>query len=165
MLQSLTCFILAITLLFAGLSAAQDERRSCALMKGLDLKPLLGADHDAPVPFGKESCRAESSAPGRMVALAVTEQPAAELRNWFATVKKMNAMHRAKEVRIVPEPALGPEAFSVRERGELRAIEIYALKGSRAVALSGTWASGKPIDDSGVKLFQQLARSALDKLP
>ena len=157
--------LLSVVLLFPGALFAQADRPSCMMMKSLDLKPLLGADHDAPVPFGKESCRAESSSPGRLVVLAVIEQTPAEIKNWFASVKKINATHRAKEVTIVPEPALGADAFSVRDRGELRELEFYAAKGSRAVIVKGTWAIGAPVGDAGVRQFQQLMRSALDKMP
>lgn len=153
--------ILPFLLLSASLAFAQD-RPSCALLKGLDLKPLLGADHDAPVPFGKESCRAESKSPGKIVVLAIMQGTAAEHQTMLANVKKINATHRAKEVTVVSEPSLGPEAFSIREK-EMRQIEIMAVKGMRAINLQG--GIGKPLDDTGVKQFVGLAKAALDKLP
>ena len=153
--------ILPFLLLSASLAFAQD-RPSCAAMKGLDLKPLLGADHDAPVPFGQESCRAESKSPGKIVVLAIMQGTAAEHQAMLANVRKMNATHRAKEVTIVSEPSLGPGAFSIREK-DMRQIEIIAVKGSRAINLQG--GIGKPLDDAGVKQFVGLAKAALDKLP
>ena len=75
------------------------------------------------------------------------------------------ATHRAKEATIVAEPALGADAFSVRDRGEVRGIEFYALKGSRAVVIQGSWPFRAPLNDTGIKQFQQLAKSVLDKLP
>ena len=152
-------------MLFPTMGFAQGERPACALMKGLDLKPLLGADHDAPVPFGKDSCRAESKSPGKLVALGVMEEKPSELKAWFAGVRKMNATQRAKEVTVVAEPALGADAFSVRERGEMRDVEIYASKGTRAIVLQANWAIGAPFNDTSLKQLQQLVKSALDKLP
>jgi hypothetical protein len=162
-----TCgrLMLCAVLLFPSLLLAQADRPSCALLKSLDLKPLLGADHDAAVPFGQESCRAESNAPGRLVVLAVAEQPLPDLKKWFAGIKQMTAQHNAKEAMIVAEPALGADAFSVRSRGEMREVEFHAIKGSRAVILKGMWAIGAPLNDAGIKQFQQLMRAALDKLP
>jgi len=157
--------VLPFLLLQAAQVAAQTERPSCAIMKSLDLKPLLGADHDKPVPFGQDSCRAESNSPGRLIVLAVEEGKAAELKSAIATHKKMIAQHRAKEVTITPEPSLGPDAFSVREKGGSRGIEIYALKGSRFVNIQGSWPHGKPLDDASAKQFVILVKAVLDKLP
>jgi len=53
----------------------------------------------------------------------------------------------------------------VRDRGEVRGVEFYALKGSRAVMIQGSWPFRAPLDDTGIKQFQQLAKSVLDKLP
>jgi hypothetical protein len=164
MLKNVAHVIVGSLLLSGGIAFAQ-ERLACAMLKGLDLKPLLGADHDAPVPFGKESCRAESKSPGKIVVLAVVEGTVAEHKSAFATIKEINAKHRAKEVRVVPEPSLGPDAFSIRERSEMRQIEIFAIKGSRAITFNGGWAVGKPIDDAGTKQFVALVKAALDKLP
>jgi hypothetical protein len=157
----LTRSILPFLLLSAGLALAQD-RASCALMKGLDLKPLLGADHDAPVPFGKESCRAESKSPGKIVVLGILQGTAAENQTMLANIRKINTTHRAKDVTVVPEPSLGPDAFSIRDK-DMRQIEIMAVKGTRAVSVQG--GIGKSLDDTGVKQFVGLAKAALDKLP
>ena len=165
-MTSATSWVIGATLvLFSTALFAQGGRSSCTLMKGLDLKPLLGADHDAPVPFGKESCRAESRAPGKLVVLGVMEEKPADLKSWFAGIRKLNAAQRAKEVTVVPEPGLGAEAFSVRERGEMRGVEIYAMKGSHAVVVQATWAIGAPLNEAGLKQLQQFAKSALDRLP
>ena len=157
--------VLPLLLLPAAYAVAQADRPSCAILKSLDLKPLLGADHDAPVPFGKDSCRAESNSPGRLIILAVEEGNAAEIKQSLATTKKMMAQHRAKEVTIAPEASLGPDAFSVREKTGSRGIEIYALKGSRFVNIQGSWPHSKPLDDASARQLVTLVRTALDKLP
>jgi hypothetical protein len=159
------CWIFLVLLLTPALCFAQDKRPSCVLLGDIDLKALLGADHDAPVPFGEESCRAESSRPGRMVILTVTEKPPDELKNWLGAIKKMNVKERAKEVAVAAEPALGPEAFSIREKGERREVEIYAIKGTRAVVVQGTWAIGGPVTDEVFKQLREVAQSVLAKLP
>ena len=157
--------IFGLVLMFFSIALfAQSDRPSCVIMKSLDLKSLLGADHDAPVPFGDESCRAESNAPGRLVILNVMEQKPAELKSWLANTRKLMVQHRAKEATIVAEPAVGPDAFSVRDR-DMRSVEFYALKGSRAVVIQGSWPFRAPLNDTGIKQFQQLAKSVLDKLP
>ena len=158
-------FVLLLMLLPAAHLAAQTDRPSCVIMKGLDLKPLLGDDHDKPVPFGQDSCRAESNSPGRLIVLAVEEGNAAELKSAIATHKKMNVEHRAKEATIAPEPSLGPDAFSVREKGGSRGIEIYALKGSRFVNIQGSWPHSKPLDDASARQLVALVKATLDKLP
>jgi hypothetical protein len=160
-----TALMILLLLLPATHTFAQVDRPSCAILKGLDLKPLLGADHDAPVPFGTNSCRAESNSPGRLIILAVEEGKADEIKSSLATMKKMTAQHRAKEATIAPEPSLGPDAFSVREKAGSRGIEIYALKGSRFVNIQGSWPQGKPLDDASARQLVALARTALDKLP
>jgi hypothetical protein len=144
------------------LFAAQGERPACAMLKGMDLKAILGADHDAPVPFGQESCRAESKSPGKIVILGLMQGTAAEHQKMFAMIRKINSGQRAKEVKVVAEPTLGKDAFSIREN-DMRQIEIMALKGDRAISLQG--GIGKPLDDAGVKQFVGLAKAALDKLP
>jgi len=161
MLKKIAQVLLTSLLVSGGIAAAQD-RPACAMLKGLDLKPLLGADHDAPVPFGQESCRAESKSPGRIVILGILPGTPADHKNMFAMVKKINTTHRAKEVKVVAEPSLGPEAFSVREN-DMRQIEIMAMKGNRAITVQG--GIGKPLDDAGVRQFIQVAKGALDKLP
>jgi hypothetical protein len=156
-----TLFVLPLLLLPSLAAAAQGDRPSCAMLKGMDLKAILGADHDAPVPFGQESCRAESKSPGKIVILGLMQGTAAEHQKMFAMIKKINAK-RAKEVKVVAEPSLGKDAFSIREN-DMRQIEIMAIKGDRAISLQG--GIGKPLDDAGVKQFVGLAKAALDKLP
>jgi len=154
-----------ILMFFSMALFAQGDRPSCVMLKNLDLKPLLGADHDAPVPFGKESCRAESRSPGKLLVLAVMEQPPAEAKSWLASNKQLTAKFQGNEVNIVAEPALGPDAYSVRSRGELREVEFYALKGNRTVVLKSAWAIGAPLGDATLKQLQQLMRATLEKLP
>lgn len=161
MLKSVARITLAALLSFGGFAAAQD-RPACAMLKGLDLKPLLGADHDAPVPFGQESCRAESKRPGGIVILGIMSGTAAEHQKMFAMVKKINSTHRAKEVKVVAEPSLGKDAFSIREN-DMRQIEIMAAKGNRAISVQG--GLNKPLGDADVKQFLGVAKAALDKLP
>lgn len=160
-----TALISVLLLLPAAHASAQADRPSCAILKTLDLKPLLGADHDAPVPFGTNSCRAESNSPGRLIILAVEEGKADEIKSSVATMKKMTAQHRAKEATIAAEPSLGPDAFSVREKAGSRGIEVYALKGSRFVNIQGSWPHSKPLDDASARQIVALVRTALDKLP
>ena len=151
--------------LFCSQALAQDKRVSCELLKGIDLKPLLGADHDAPVPFGKVACRAGSKAPGRMLILSVEEESPEQIKNFMAMVRKVNTTERAKEVTLAAEPALGPEAFSVSEKGELRQVEFYAMKGARSVVVRATAAVGPPISDAVFKQLQDFAKAVLAKLP
>jgi len=157
--------IIPLLLLPAAHASAQADRPSCAIMKALDLKPLLGADHDAPVPFGSNSCRAESNSPGRLIILAVEEGKAEEIKSSLATMRKMSVQHRAKDAAIASEPSLGADAFSVREKAGSRGIEIYALKGSRFVNIQGSWPHSKPLDDASARQLVALVRTALDKLP
>ena len=160
------CWIFLALLLSPGLCVAQDKRLSCVLLGEVDLKPLLGADHDAPVEFGEEACRAETRLPGhRNVYLTVLEQPPDELKKWLLAIKGITEKERAKEVTVAAEPALGPEAFSISEKGERREVEIYAIKGTRAVVVEGIWAIGGPVTDDDFKRLRQAARSVLDKLP
>jgi len=156
---------LPLLLLCPGLVAAQGDRPACALMKSLDLKPLLGADHDAPVPFGGASCRAESNSPGRLIVLAVEEGKAAEIKSSLASMKKLITQHRAKEAVIATEPSLGPDAFSVRDRAGTRGIEVYALKGSRFINIQGSWPFKQPLDDASAKQLVALLKMVQDKLP
>ena len=144
------------------LFAAQGDRPSCAMLKGMDLKALLGADHDAPVPFGQESCRAESKSPGKIVILGLMQGTAAEHQKMFAMIRKINSGQRAKEVKVVAEPSLGKDAFSIREN-DMRQIEIMAIKGGRAISLQG--GIGKALGAAEVKQFVALAKAAADKLP
>ena len=163
---SLLAALLATLFAVAPLAAqAQSTRPACTLLSGLDLKPLLGGDHDKPVEFGESSCRAESKAPGRMVIMMVTEKPAAELKTWLAGVRKMNTVELAKEVTVVPEPTLGAEAFSVREKGQQRGAEIYALKGNKVVVLQADWSIGAPVTDAVFGQLRDTVTAALAKLP
>ena len=164
MLKNVTRIILLSLLLSAGIVSAQ-ERPACTMMKGLDLKPLLGADHDAPVKFGDNSCRAESNSPGRLIVLAVEEGKAAEIKSNLASMKKMMIQHRAKEAVIAAEPSLGPDAFSVRERAGTRGIEVYALKGSRFINIQASWPFKQPLDDASAKQLVALLKIVQDKLP
>lgn len=164
MLKNVTRIILLSLLLSAGIAAAQ-ERPACVMLKGLDLKPLLGADHDAPVRFGDNSCRAESNSPGRLIVLAVEEGKAAEIKSSLTTMKQMMTKHRAKEAVIAAEPSLGPDAFSVRERAGTRGIEVYALKGSRFINIQGSWPFKQPMDDATAKQLVALLKMVQDKLP
>ena len=157
--------IASLLTLPAPAAHAQSPRPACTLLAGLDLKPLLGADHDKPVEFGESSCRAESKAPGRMVIMMVTEKPAAELKTWLAGVRKMNTVELAKEVTVVPEPTLGAEAFSVREKGQQRGADIYALKGNKVVVLQADWSIGAPVTDAVFGQLRDTVTAALAKLP
>jgi len=160
-----TVLVVLLLLLPAAYAFAQSDRPSCAILKGLDLKPLLGADHDAPVPFGTNSCRAESNSPGRLIILAVEEGKADEIKSGLVTMKKMTAQHRAKEVTIASEPSLGADAFSVREKAGTRGIEVNAVKGSRFVNIQASWPFSKPLDDASARQIVALLKAALDKLP
>ena len=164
-MKTILKFLCVVLVLFSGLALAQGKREACEMMKQLDLKPLLGADHDAPVPFGSNSCRAESNSPGKLMILAVEEGKAAEIKSSLATMKKMIAQHRAKEATITAEPALGPDAFSVRDRGGTRALEVYALKGSRFINMQASWPHSKPLDDASAKQIVGLLKTVQDKLP
>jgi hypothetical protein len=95
------------------------------------------------------------------VILGILQGSAADHQKMFAMVKKINTTQRAKDVTVVPEPSLGPEAFSIREK-DMRQIEIMAMKGARAISLQG--GINKPLDDAAVKQFLGLAKAALDKL-
>ena len=164
-MKTILKFLCVVLVLFSGLALAQGKREACEMMKQLDLKPLLGADHDAPVPFGSNSCRAESNSPGKLMILAVEEGKAAEIKNSLATMKKMIAQHRAKEAAITAEPSLGPDAFSVRDRGGTRALEVYALKGSRFINIQGSWPFKQPMDDATAKQLVGMLKMVQDKLP
>ena len=164
-MKTILKFLCVALLLVSGQVLAQGKREACEMMKLLDLKPLLGADHDAPVPFGSNSCRAESNSPGKLMILAVEEGKAAEIKSSLATMKKMIAQHRAKEAAITAEPSLGPDAFSVRDRGGTRALEVYALKGSRFINMQASWPHSKPLDDASAKQIVGLLKTVQDKLP
>ena len=164
-MKTLTTVTLAALLLSSGFALAQEKRLSCDILKQIDLKPLIGADHDPISPFGRGACQAESKAIGRgTVFLTIEEGPIADIKKGMDGIKRLNQKERAKEVKVAAEPDLGPEAFSVYENDK-RKVEIYAVKGNRAVIVQGMWAIGPTIDD---KIFGQLrgvAKEAMAKLP
>ena len=138
---------------------------SCDILKQIDLNPLLGADHDALAPFGQGACQAETKAIGRgLVILTVEEGPVADIKKGLDGIKRMNQKERAKEVTVAAEPDLGPEAFSVREKDQ-RKVEIYAVKGNRAVIVQGMWAIGPTITDEVFGQLRGVSKQALAKLP
>ena len=158
------CLITAL-LLSSGFAFAQEKRLSCDILKQIDLKPLIGADHDPLSPFGRGACQAESKAIGRgTVFLTVEEGPIENIKKGMDGIKRFNQKERAKEVKVAAEPELGPEAFSIRENDN-RKVEIYAVKGNKAVIVQGMWSIGPTIDD---KIFGQLkgvSKEAMAKLP
>lgn len=157
--------LFVMLLLSCGQALAQDKRVSCDILKQIDLKPLLGADHDPLAPFGRAACQAETKAIGRgLVILTVEEGPAADIRKNLDGIKKFNMKERAKEVKVASEPGLGPEAFSVRENDQ-RKVELYAVKGNRAVIVQGMWAIGPTITDDVFGKLRGVAQAALAKLP
>ena len=156
-------FVFSFLLLLSGFAVAQ-ERASCAMMKGLDLKPLLGADHDAPVNFGQESCRAESNRPGKIVVLGLMSGTAAEHQKMFAMIKKINSGQRAKEVRSWPSPRSGrTPSRSARTRDA--PDRDHGHQGRRARYSRRQGGIGKALSDAEVKQFVGLAKATLDKLP
>ena len=158
------CLITAL-LLSSGFAFAQEKRLSCDILKQIDLKPLIGADHDPLSPFGRGACQAESKVIGRgTVFLTVEEGPVENIKKGMDGIKRFNQKERAKEVKVAAEPELGPEAFSIRENDN-RKVEIYAVKGNKAVIMQGMWSIGPTIDD---KIFGQLkgvSKEAMAKLP
>lgn len=149
----------------AAPALAQADRPSCVVLSALDLKPLLGSDHDAPVPFGESSCRAEAKSPGRMVILLVMQKSPEEVKKWLGEVRKMSASNPAT---IISEPALGPEGFSVIEnadkKGDRRGAEFYGLKGGSAMVLQADWAIGPGLNDTTLVQLRGVAQGALGKL-
>jgi hypothetical protein len=144
---------------------APGNRPACAVLRALDLKPLLGGDYDAPVPFGESSCRAESKAIGRMVILMVREGSATEILSWMEQMRKIDTTEQAADVTVAPEPALGAQAFSAAEKGERRGVDIYAMKGSSAMVLQASWSVGSGINDATFTQLRGVAQAALNKLP
>jgi len=161
------CNILLLSALLIPVAGhAQSTRPSCVLLAGMDLKPLLGADHDAPVEFGKESCRAEAKSPGRMVVLGMEKASEAELKKWLGNIREMTAKHRGKEATVVNEPTLGAGAFSVREKGkEPRQVEYYATKGPMMVSVQGAFAIGPPLGEPTYAQLRALVAAIQAKLP
>jgi hypothetical protein len=157
--------ISAALLLSPTLLLAQNARPACTLMGALDLKPLLGADHEAPAPYGDSACIAKSKTAGRLVLLAVIEKPNAELKKDFAAFRKeMSTPEFAKATTLAAAPEFGPEAYSTREKGERSGADITALKGTRSVNLTLNWSKG-PITDPIFKQLRDLMASVLAKLP
>jgi len=164
-MKAIRIFLIAVLLLACGQALAQDKRVSCDILKQIDLKPLLGADHDPLAPFGRAACQAESKAIGRgLVILTVEEGSLADIKKGLASIRQMNTKERAKEVAVAAEPELGPEAFSVREKDQ-RKVEIYAIKGARAVIVQGMWSIGPTITDDVFGKLRGVAQAALAKLP
>jgi hypothetical protein len=144
---------------------APGDRPSCAALAALDLKPLLGGDHEAPVPFGEFSCRAQSKDPGRMLILMLTEKPPAELKAWMAKIREVNTTEQANEVTVASEPALGADAFSIADKGQRRGAEIYAIKGARAIVLQADWSVDGGITEAALAQLRNAAQAALARLP
>ncbi|HEX2829220.1 MAG TPA: hypothetical protein VHP37_22920 [Burkholderiales bacterium] len=160
----LSCMFAALSLAPTSL-VAQNPRPACVLMAAVDLKPLLGADHEAPAPYGDSACVAKSKTPGRLVLLAVIDKPNAELKKDLAAFKKqMSAPEAAQAMTLAPAPEFGPEAYSTREKGERSAADITALKGNKSVNLTLNWSKG-PITDPIFKQLRDLMTSVLARLP
>lgn len=147
------------------IALAQPARPACAMLGAVDLKPLLGADHAAPAPYADTGCIAKAKTPGRLVMLMMVEKPNAELKKDMAASKKeLSSAEIAKVSTMAAAPAFGPEAFSVREKGEKSAAEIHAMKGARAVAVTLNWSNGQ-ITDPIFKQLGDLTTAVLAKLP
>ena len=158
--------VLVVLMLFCGLVAAQGQRLSCDILKQIDLKPLLGADHDPLAAFGKAACQAESKAIGKgLVILTIEKGSPADIKKGMDSIRGFNSKELAKEVTVAAEPELGPGAFSVREKGEGRKAAIYAVKGSHAVIVQGMWSIGPNISDAIFTQLKGVAQAALAKLP
>ena len=155
----------AALLSYSTLLLAQGPRPACVVMGALDLKPLLGADHEAPAPYGDSACVAKSKTPGRLVLLAVIDKPNAELKKDLAAFRKQMATPEfAKAMTLGPAPELGPDAYWTREKGEQSAADITALKGNKSVNLTLNWSKG-PITDPIFKQLRDLMAAALSRLP
>jgi len=153
-------------MLISSLCIAQGQRLSCDILKQIDLKPLLGADHDPLAAFGQAACQAESKAIGRgLVVLTIEQGAPVDLKKGMDSIRGLNTKQLAKEVTVAAEPDLGPGAFSVREKGEGRKAEIYAVKGSHAVIVQGMWSIGPNISDAIFAQLKGVAQAALAKLP
>lgn len=160
-----TLLPLALAACCAAPAWAQADRASCAVLSTLDLKPLLGGDYDAPVPFGESSCVAETKSPGRTVILLVMQRSPEEVKKWLGEVRKMSA---ANPATVAGEPALGPEGFSVVEnadrQGNKRGAEFYGLKGGSAMVLQADWSIGPGLSDATLGQLRGTAQAALGKL-
>lgn len=158
--------VFVVLMLIGSLAAAQGQRLSCDILKQIDLKPLLGADHDPLSAFGKAACQAESKAIGRgLVILTIEQGSPADIKKGLDSIRGFNSKELAKEVTVAAEPELGPDAFSVREKGDGRKADIYAVKGSHAVIVQGMWSIGPNISDSIFAQLKGVAKAALAKLP
>ena len=164
-MKTLTTVTIAALLLSSGSVLAQEKRVSCDILKQIDLKPLIGADHDPLAPFGKVACQAETKSVGRgLVILTVEEGPAAEIKKSLAGTKRLYQKEMTKESTIAAEPALGADAFSVRDK-DGRKVQFYTMKGNRAVIVQGMWAIGPTIDDKIFGQLRDVAKTAMAKLP
>lgn len=164
-MKRIACCISAALLSSPGLLLAQNVRPACTLMGAVDLKPLLGADHDAPAPYADTGCIAKSRTPGRLVMLAVVEKPNAELKKDMAAFRKtMSSPEYAKALSLAAAPEFGPEAYSTREKGEQSGADFHALKGTRAINVTLNWSKG-PITEPIFKQLRELTASVLAKLP
>jgi hypothetical protein len=166
-MQATLRWILLVLACAAGPLWAQapGDRTACVVLRSVDLKALLGSDHDAPVPFGESSCRAESKAVGHMVILMVREGTPAEIQAWMAQMRKVSTTEQAADVTVAAEPSLGAAAFSAAEKGERRDVDIYAMKGSHAMVLQASWSVGGGISEATFAQLRAFAQSVLGKLP
>jgi hypothetical protein len=163
--MKLVAFCLSLAMLSPALLGAQQVRPACTLMDAVDLKPLLGAGHAAPVPYADVGCIVKSKTPGRLVMLSMVERPNPQLRKEMAAEKKtLSSAEYAAISTDAPAPQFGPEAFSAREKGEQSAAEIHAMKGTRAIAVTLNWSNGA-ITDPVFKQLGELTSAVLAKLP
>src|SRR6185312_9291708 len=99
-----------------------------------------------------------------LVILTVEEGPAADIKKNMAAIRQYTTKERAREATVAAEPALGPEAFSVRDKDQ-RKVEIYAAKGTRVVIVQGMWSIGPTISDDLFGKLRGVSQAALAKLP
>ena len=89
-----------------------------------------------------------------------------KIKKWLNELRKVNSELRTREVTVTAEPSVGPEAFSVKLKGdELRDLEIYALKGTHGLLVKASWILGEPISDATFKQLLNVVKSMLDSLP
>lgn len=158
--------LLFIPLLMTSPASGAEPRLVCTLLATADLAPLLGADHDAPVDFGEDSCRIESKSPGRNVILSITKQPASQLPDWLDMIRKLNSEQRGSEVNVIAEPSMGSHAFSVHEKGsQPREVEFYAGKGEQALVLNATFATGAALSGKDIERLRKIVFTMYTKLP
>jgi hypothetical protein len=160
-----SCVSLALLSFFPVLVGAQQARPACALLAAVDLKPLLGAGHAAPVPYGDVGCIVKSKTPGRLVMLGVVEKPNSQLKKEMAAEKKgLSSAEFAAISTLATAPQFGPEAFSAREKGDKSAAEIHAIKGTQAIALTFNGPNGA-ITDPVFRQLGELTGAVLARLP